>query len=430
MTAQRELTRTESLCPVCLRKLEAAVVCRDDRVYLEKICPEHGAFCRLLWQGEADYLAWLDKGGQSGACPWEQPVLAGCPYDCGICSDHAQDACCVLLELTQRCDQHCPYCYAAAGEGGACGGEPTLAQVTETLAYLRQRSSGQPYNIQLSGGEPTLRQDLPQIIACGRAQGFVYVQLNTNGRRLALQPGYAAQLAEAGLSAVFLQFDAMDDRIYRSLRGEALLEQKLLAIERCREAGLPVILVMTLVKEMNMAQIGSCLRLLLANLPYLRGLHLQPVCYTGRHPGLAEGPTLQETLTALVDGSGGLLRREDFAPLATGHPLCSFQGNFLYDGQQVISVGGGGSCCGVGEIDRSRRKLAGNWGGGGAPAWLGAPGVQGFSVSAMAFQDGLSLDLARLRRCRVYVAATGRRLIPFCAYQLTSCRGQRLYSRG
>ncbi|MCR4963611.1 MAG: radical SAM protein [Firmicutes bacterium] len=430
---EKILERTASLCPVCLTRLPAQIVAREHRVYLEKICPEHGAFSRLIWQDEDGYLAWLRQGGEAQAGPWERPALWGCPFDCGICQAHLQDACCVLLELTGDCDQHCPYCYAASGEGA--DPPPDLSQITSMLDFLLQRSQGrQPYNLQLSGGEPTLRRDLPQIIALARDKGFPYVQLNTNGKRLAGEARYAETLAAAGLSAVFLQFDGLDDQVYQTLRGEKLLDIKMAALAACRRAKLPVVLAFTAVSGVNMEQIGPCFFLMLENLPHIRGLHLQPVCYSGRHPGLAAGPTLDECMRQLTAQSRGLLRREHFSPLATAHPLCAFQGSFIYDGQKVVSVGSGGCC---GGMDRSRRHLAVNWQSGhrdGAwccsfPTWLDQRVQNGFSLSAMAFQDGLSLDLQRLRRCRVYVARPDRSLIPFCALNLTASQGKTLYSR-
>ena len=52
-----------------------------------------------------------------------------------------------------------------------------------------------------------------------------------------------------------------------------------------------------------------------------------------------------------------------------------------------------------------------------------------FSISAMAFQDVWNLDLERLRGCCIHVATPDGRLIPFCAYNLTSASGRSLYPR-
>lgn len=51
-------------------------------------------------------------------------------------------------------------------------------------------------NIQLSGGEPTVRDDLPEIIALCRSAGFAFVQLNANGIRLGREPGYGVVAAK------------------------------------------------------------------------------------------------------------------------------------------------------------------------------------------------------------------------------------------
>ena len=53
-------------------------------------------------------------------------------------------------------------------------------------------------HILLSGGEPTVRDDLPQIITEARAIGFTFFQLNTNGIRLAEEPAYLEKLQAAG----------------------------------------------------------------------------------------------------------------------------------------------------------------------------------------------------------------------------------------
>ena len=93
-------------------------------------------------------------------------------------------------------------------------------------------SRGGPFNIQLSGGEPTVRDDLDAIISLGREKGFSFFQLNTNGLRLANEPGYAEHLAKAGLSTVFLQFDGLEDDIYITLRGAKLAPAPSLPLER------------------------------------------------------------------------------------------------------------------------------------------------------------------------------------------------------
>ncbi len=75
-----------------------------------------------------------------------------------------------------------------------------------------------------SGGEPTVRDDLPDLIVYAAKMGYAYLQLNTNGLRIAQEPAYAQELCEAGLSSVFLQFDGTEDSIYCAIRGKPLME--------------------------------------------------------------------------------------------------------------------------------------------------------------------------------------------------------------
>lgn len=220
---------TESVCPQCLQRIKASRVVKEDGIYLEKVCPEHGAFSTLIWHGDAEsYHRWgahQQAAVQADLLPQRAVTEQGCPYDCGLCAEHKQQMCCVLLELTSRCDLHCSVCFAAAGTETT---DPTLAEIGRWLEALL--AAGGPFNIQLSGGEPTLRDDLPEVIALGKEKGFPFFQLNTNGLRLASDEVYVRRLAEAGLDTVFLQFDGVTERPYQKLRGRALLAEKMQAI--------------------------------------------------------------------------------------------------------------------------------------------------------------------------------------------------------
>lgn len=117
--------------------------------------------------------------------------------------------------MTNRCNLQCPVCFATAGEGD----EKDLSLADIEAQYEMLLECGGPFNIQLSGGEPTLREDLAEIIAVGRDKGFSFFQLNTNGLRIAEEKGYAEFLRDAGVSCVFLQFDGLRDSTYEILRG-------------------------------------------------------------------------------------------------------------------------------------------------------------------------------------------------------------------
>ncbi len=440
------LAETESLCPQCLQRIPAFYREVGGKVYLEKICPEHGEFSTLFWENAASFLRWQSETKNVAPKASLTESEKGCPFDCGPCPNHQQTACCVLLDVTMRCNQKCPFCFASANEDPAA--DPPLAQIGEWYDRLRELGEARPFNIQLSGGEPTVRKDLPAIIAMGREKGFTYIQLNSNGRRLALEKDYAKQLRAAGLSVVFLQFDGTNDDIYLRLRGEKLFALKLAAIENCAAANLPVTLVPTVTPAVNVDNIGAIFAFMLDHMPYVRGIHFQPVSYFGRYP---EAPpshgrvTLYRIMKELEKQTGGKIRREDLSPLQTGHSLCCFHGAFLREGDEFRVLKGPKtcSCCSPSPeeiIAKDRDFVLNKWA---LPRETsGCDGEEdgfdrvlrhlredGFTLTGMAFQDVWNLDLNRLAKCRVHVWTKEEKLIPFCAYQMTNREGQGLYRR-
>ncbi|GAB6039130.1 radical SAM protein [Fundidesulfovibrio butyratiphilus] len=341
-----DLGVTQSLCPVCLRRLSARRVRQGDAVLLERICPEHGAFRPAVWVGGPDMAGWRRPKTPASQRPNAPAPDRGCPFDCGLCAAHAQHTCTALVEVTGRCDLGCPVCFAESGPQAPP--DPLACDLADR--FVRLRAEAGPCNIQLSGGEPTVRNDLPEIVAHARRAGFAFVQLNTNGLRLAREAGYASRLANAGLASVFLQFDGSDNAC-RALRGRPLLDEKLRAVRACAEAGLGVVLVPTLARGVNLDQLWDIVRTGLDLGPAVRGVHFQPMAAFGRHPergdaGLGPGPTLPETLCALVEQSGGRLRETDFHPPGCEHELCSFSGLFLRQGSGLVPAGQGGPGCG------------------------------------------------------------------------------------
>ena len=455
MPRDNQPTDTQSLCPECLKRIPARYERSGAEVYLAKNCPEHGPYRALAWRGEPSFDFWSRP-----KMPTSPPVCAtevdrGCPFDCGLCPDHRQHTCAALLEVARNCDLGCPVCYADAGPDA--GPEPSLELIESWYESVR-RSAGN-CNIQLSGGEPTMRDDLPTVIALGRGLGFTYIQLNTNGLRLAREPGYAEMLKSAGLSSVFLQFDGTTDQAYLKLRGRPLLAEKIKAVEACAGCGLGVVLVPTLVPGVNLDQVGDILRLALEMAPGVRGVHFQPVSYFGRHPFPPpedDRLTLPDLLRALEEQTRGLIRIDNFAPPACENALCSFHGNFVvmpdgklkpltrheppplnspgekaeegarraisYVSRQWSGPGPGCSCTpGAGS--------GGSTGLIGLDDFLDLARTRTFTVSAMAFQDAWNVDLNRVRDCCIHVVDPEGRLIPFCAYNLTDAQGRGLYRR-
>jgi hypothetical protein len=466
-------SETQSVCPVCLKRVKATRVLLGDAVFLVKECEDHGPFRTVIWRGEPSMAEWRRPKPPVHPDVCYGTVEKGCPFDCGLCADHVQLPCSVLLEVTDRCDLRCAVCFAdagrsEAGSGRDLGEEPPLA----TVSWLLERAMAAvgPTNLQLSGGEPTLRDDLPEIVGIARRVGYSFIQVNTNGLRLARDIEYGRRLKAAGLSSVFLQFDGVDDAVYRSLRGRALLDEKLRAVGNCGEAGLGVILVPTLLPGVNTGAVGAIVRQALQLAPVVRGIHFQPASFFGRFPkhGGDDGRfTLPELMRALEEQTTGLIKVADFSPPGCEHAHCSFHATYIQakGGLRPIGEASAGGCCpvdaGPGGVGRTIEAVSRRWtlpSAGPLPgrpplsaqkSCCGGPGgdairVEGvldlddfltevaagsFTISAMAFQDAYNLDLERLRGCCISVIAPDGRLIPFCAYNCTARDGHGLYRR-
>ena len=413
------LRKTRSVCPSCLKNLPAVLVRHEDgRVFMEKTCPEHGAFSAVIWRGLADFTAW-----RAGAEPLGEQEGNDCPGGCGDCTEHPQGSCCVLLEVTRRCNLRCRFCFA---EGGMP--EPMLAELCAAVDGIFAQTRPEKPLLQLSGGEPTLRDDLPELVRHIRERGGRWVQLNTNGLRLAEDPAYVRALAEAGVSIVFLQFDGTEDAVYKTLRGRPLLDVKYRAIENCGRAGLGVTLVPTVVRGVNDGQIGKIIREGVFLSPVVRGVHFQPVSWFGRIPGLPEQDsryTLDELIAALGAQAG--IPEEVIAPSRCDHPACGLHAAFSVTDELTLTPLTRRDGAGRSSAAQNRAYIAGRWSAaptqteaapGSLDEFLNEAGRRSFTVTAMAFQDAGNLDAERLRRCSLHVYERGH-LLPFCARYLT-----------
>ncbi|MDY0220555.1 MAG: radical SAM protein [Desulfobacterium sp.] len=291
---------TQSLCPHCLKKISATRVQKGDSVYLVKECPEHGPMQTLIWQGEPSMSNWVRNKTKAGPKLHATQTEKGCPFDCGICPQHRQKTCTALIEITHRCNLNCPVCFADSKENPAdlFSGDsqndpqthmkdPSLEEIKGWYKRIKEITGGQ-CNIQISGGEPTVRDDLPEIVRMGKEMGFGFIQLNTNGLLLAYDEALLPRLKQAGLSSVFLQFDGVDDRVHLELRGKKLQSVKERAIDICQAENIGVVLVPTLVPGVNDSQVGEIIRFGIRRSPQVRGVHFQPISYFGRFPNPRE----------------------------------------------------------------------------------------------------------------------------------------------
>ena len=271
---------TLSICSICLERIDAKIVFQGNNVYMLKNCLEHGTEKTLI-ATDIDYYKKTRNYIKPSDLPkkFNTEVHYGCPYDCGLCTDHEQHSCVSIVELTDRCNLTCPTCYA--GSSPTYGRHRTLDEVKVMLDIVVE-SEGEPDIIQLSGGEPTIHPQFFDILAYAKTLPIRHIMINTNGVRLADDEGFAEELNEymPGIE-VYLQFDSFKEEVLIKLRGKDLVEKKQKALEKLEHFNIHSTLVTTLERGQNNDEIGAIIDFAL-QYRCLRGVTFQPTQFAGR----------------------------------------------------------------------------------------------------------------------------------------------------
>ncbi|MFN7955087.1 MAG: radical SAM protein [bacterium] len=300
------LAETVSLCPDCRVVVPALLFERDGDLHMWRDCPSHGRRTDLYWKDAALYRAIDAVLPKDKGC--EVPECAR-----GIrCDRHFEWTYTIMLNVTGRCNFHCPVCLAGANEIET--GLLTPAMIEHVLPEPPAR--GFRPNVCLIGGEPTVRKDLPELIRAVKARGYV-PRLNTNGSLLT-RPGKIEELKAAGLEWVILQFDGFDDAIYEKTRGQGLIDNKLEVIEKLRAANIKVQFAVMLVQDLNTDQIGPIIRFALENgifwvsfYPHSRVVRNESIA------GVPDSTHVADALAAIESETGGRIRPSDFVDSVT-----------------------------------------------------------------------------------------------------------------
>jgi tetraether lipid synthase len=467
------LGTTQSLCPECLALVRAKIVSRNGRVYLRKTCQAHGEredfVCSdVKWYDRLEFALPARMPAEFGVEPDK-----GCPFDCGLCTEHEQHTCVGVLEITSSCNLTCPMCYASSSPGGK---HLPLADCKRQIDRLVE-VEGRAEVCQLSGGEPTLHPQFTEVLDYALSCDIDYVMINTNGIRFARDRSLVELVARhEDRLEIYFQFDGLHDNVYRALRGEPLLETKLAALDALGQAGVHVTLVCTLQGGVNDDQLGPLVEFGLAR-PWITGISFQPATYSGRHvlpADLERRITFPDVIKGVAAQTKGLFREEDFLPLPCAHPNChqiaiayrhgqsatpvtrfidaSANFDLLANGisftrekarNLILQYLGRQACCGggCGEGERGR-------GGNGAKSTvttspishspshplspsssaaddffskvvteqLGAENL--FRVTITSFLDAYNFDVRRLMKCCTHHVLPSGHVIPFCAYNV------------
>ncbi len=436
-----------SICSTCYRRVEGKIVFEDERVYLLKDCPQHGHERVLL----ADDVAYWRRAREVFLKHPEQPnhyntpVKWGCPYDCGLCPSHEQHSCLTLVELTDTCNLTCPICYASSGPHRP--GFRSLEHVERMLDAV-VRNEREPDVVQLSGGEPTLHPEFFAVLDAAKRRPIRHLMLNTNGIRIAKEPGFAKQLARyAPGFEIYLQYDSMRREALMDLRGADLRSVREQALAALDEQNLSTTLVVTLKRGVNDDEVGAILSEAVKH-RCVRGVTFQPVQRAGRLDGFdpaRDRLTLTEVRRAILEQFPAF-RAEDVIPVPC-HPDALAMAYALRQGDGLLPLTGmidpqvlieGGRNTIVYEHDEALQKqlfkvFATNHSPESAAASLrdllcclpkvAIPGALGydrvFRVIIMAFHDAHDFDLRSIKKTCVHIVhPDAKRLIPFDTYNL------------
>lgn len=332
---------TKTVCPGCFaarsrRSDEAGVfkdgmlVSHDGSIWLRRFCEEHGETESLY---EEDAEIWRARAG------WSTPTLQVTPdragnyrafpdgYRDGLPASHGQHTCILLLNVTDRCNYGCTTCYASARSPGAPvprEERPTIPEILATVDAVLAREGGRLGVLMLSGGEPTVRDDIGDILRRVLDRNITRVVVNTNGRRIARDDRFLELLGRHRARVeVYLQLDGLRPDTHRALRSEDVSAEKLAALRRLNEAGVFTTLVMTVARGVNEDEVGDLVQLGLET-PRCSGLAVQPVFGSGRAPAFdpRDRATPTGVLRRLGEQTGGVVAWRDFIPLPCSHKDC------------------------------------------------------------------------------------------------------------
>lgn len=410
---------TKSVCPICLKEGFAGIFADGDGIYMEKRCEEHGPFRTLIWaDSRENYLQWLRYGGLDVTALPKTPedaerALRGADFSCAACQQPASAA----LMTTNRCNMDCPICFTRDQKEPLH--EPSLEECERLMRQYRAQA-GADALLEFCGGEPTVRRDILELASLAREIGFDYIQLNTNGIRLAESPAFCKQLKEHGITTVYLGFDGMTDKPYLAKYGKPMLETKTKAVQNCAEAGLAVVLVTCVIPGENDGELGRIVEFAKAHMPAVKGLYLQPISYFGIYPeDQIRRITIPDVIRRLSEQCEDV-KEADFGPGAYDHPQCSFNACYLLDktGKLRALTRRAERTVEEDAVHRLRRNMR--------TTWLPSANRM-LTIGGMAFQDGWNIDLMRVRKCSIQIIQKDGRLIPLCSKYLSGCNGARVF---
>ena len=236
-----------------------------------------------------------------------------------------------MVEITNSCNMTCPVCFSDANSS------PSNVPIYEIQRRLEQllEVTETPIPIQISGGEPTIREDLPQIIELASRLGYRHIELITNGIEIGKDFNILHKLKTCGLTAVYLQFDGLKRDTLIKIRGQDMTEIRHQSIEAIRNAKLCCTLAVVVARGVNEGEIGDIVRFGIDHIDVVRAINFQAaVRFSGRFEmgSTYRALSIKELLNLIEVQTG--ITADTFLSKHIGHSLCNAMSYiFLVDGK-------------------------------------------------------------------------------------------------
>ena len=305
---------TDSLCPKCVveareniiegkedyqilinekvGEIKAQIIERDGEVWMVKECPQHGKFEDLM-AVDSKFLSWIEANfpGRDIRAHNDEDL-----HNHGSSTIKHGRGSVLTVDLTNRCNMMCDPCFMDANQVGFVH-ELEWEEVKEILDNSLKIKPRRQMSVQFSGGEPTISPHFFRAIKYARKIGYNSVQCATNGIEFAQSKEFARKAAEAGLRYVYFQFDGIGNDANSHRHIGNLFDVKLRAINNIHEAGIEIVLVITLVNDVNNDQVGPIIRFAMDNPKKIAFIAFQPVSFTGRDEEITDERRLRQRYT-------------------------------------------------------------------------------------------------------------------------------------
>jgi len=474
------LEKTYGICPECfkkgkIKKIRAVIVEEDGKIWIEKKCNKHGYFKSIVFNDSKLYYKWIKykkDGKEHRYISFSNKIkkIDSNPFGKEkLYKKHISQSVLTNLLITNRCNLRCSYCFMNAGAAGYVY-DPPLKDLIKIMKQARSMKPVPSKAIQITGGEPTVREDLVDIIKVARELGFRHIQLNTNGIKLSESIEYCDEIVEAGVNTIYMSFDGVSEKY------NPWIEQNKKAIENLRKVDFHSVVLVPVITKSNLSEAPEIIKFAAKNIDVVRGVNFQPISFCGRLQNVSQDfienqrVDYYDLFKTIEEGLDKEITVDDFYPVPfvypisklieklkgkpqvefTAHPSCGGatyvfvskeNGKFKFTPiTKIVDVEGlmefiekksreknifgklGIALSFLRNINKYIKKegkdlknlvlkaiISGSY-----------EGLKEFHyttlyIGSMWFQDAWNLDIERLRRCVIHYA-TYEGIIPFCAY--------------